>query len=403
VRALITVDTRQQTQYGVLRTYILLGYSQDTAGAAGAETTSPAVYMTRGFIQVAGFTLGKATSFFDIYPNASFGYNVGTMYVPDTGDAGKILATYTAQFGNGLSASIGIEQARDASVVNTSFATTSAGIVGGAVGIVTARPYVLGAPPVDNSLGGIAAGVNGWADIVGNLRMDQAWGSLLAAFALHNASGGYYGVTTFTTANGHPSDKWGWAATVGAIFNLPMIAPGDRFSFQFVYSEGAIKYAAVTPGGASMLHYGGGTAGFGFFEDGVFSTGSGVQLTTAWSIGAGFEHLWTPALRTSIYGSYIDVSHNAAARGMICASGGVWVNSATCNPDWTGWVLGSRTQWEPVRGWIMGVDVLYSSLKTANPGSATITVASGAQPAGALVGNQSAWVLTFRTQRDYHP
>jgi hypothetical protein len=29
-RALITVDTRQQTAYGTLRTYILLGYSQDS-------------------------------------------------------------------------------------------------------------------------------------------------------------------------------------------------------------------------------------------------------------------------------------------------------------------------------------------------------------------------------------
>src|SRR5688572_25821472 len=57
-RALITVDTRQQTAYGTLRTYILLGYSQDSTIA---ETTAPPVYMTRGFIQIAGFTFGKAT------------------------------------------------------------------------------------------------------------------------------------------------------------------------------------------------------------------------------------------------------------------------------------------------------------------------------------------------------
>ena len=108
-RALITVDTRQQTAYGTLRTYILLGYSQDSTAP---ESTSPAVYMTRGFIQIAGFTFGKATSFFDIVPGASFAYNAGMFFHPDTGDAGKMLAAYTAQFGNGVSGTIALEQAR---------------------------------------------------------------------------------------------------------------------------------------------------------------------------------------------------------------------------------------------------------------------------------------------------
>src|ERR1700760_3081338 len=58
VRALATFDSRQQTAYGTLRTYLLMGFNQDTAGAATTSnaTTAPAVYMTRGFIQIAGFT-----------------------------------------------------------------------------------------------------------------------------------------------------------------------------------------------------------------------------------------------------------------------------------------------------------------------------------------------------------
>ncbi len=68
--------------------------------------------MTRGFIQIAGFTFGKATSFFDVVPGASFSYNAGMFFHPDTGDAGKMLAAYTAQFGNGLSGTIALEQAR---------------------------------------------------------------------------------------------------------------------------------------------------------------------------------------------------------------------------------------------------------------------------------------------------
>src|SRR5262249_50059618 len=110
---------------------------------------------------------------------------------------------------------------------------------------------------------------------------------------------------------------------------------------------------------------------FGAFQDGIYESvglpaaacaagtafgGCGqIQLTTAWSASAAFEHLWTPALRTSIYGSYIDVSNNAHGNALICnAGGGIYQagNPAVtgCNTDWTAWNIGSRTQWEPVKG-----------------------------------------------------
>jgi hypothetical protein len=138
---------------------------------------------------------------------------------------------------------------------------------------------------------------------------------------------------------------------------------------------------------------------------------TGVQNTTAWSIAAAFEHLWTPALRTSIYGSYIKVTHNTTAVDIICANGGIYGTAGTgsgCNPNWSGYVIGSRTQWEPVRGWIMGVDVLYTHLSTAKSAvGATITPGGAATAytctATTCNADQSAWVFTFRTQRDYHP
>jgi len=108
-RALATFDTRQQTAYGTLRTYLLLGFSQDSTAA---PATSPAVYMTRGFIQIAGFTFGKATSYFDFVSTAAVAYNAGMLHSSDTGDAGQMVAAYTAQFGNGVSATISAEQTR---------------------------------------------------------------------------------------------------------------------------------------------------------------------------------------------------------------------------------------------------------------------------------------------------
>jgi hypothetical protein len=403
VRTVATIDTRQQTAYGTLRTYMLLGWTHDTTSATGPSNAS--IYFNRGFIQVAGFTLGKATSFFDIYPNASFAYN------PDTGDGGQIVATYTAQFGNGFSASIGIEQSRAASIV---FTETGSGVFSAA----------LAAAPATNRRGGLSvngSGVNGLPDLVGNLRVDQAWGSILLAAALHENSGGYYGAPTLVglEARGDPGSNWGYAITLGGIFNLPMIAPGDRFSFQAVYSEGAVRYAALNHPGSSFVNYGD-SVGFGYATDGVFgcttSVGAAcnsgaadatdVQNTTSWSIAAAFEHLWTPALRTSIYGSYWEVTHNDTARTLMCNSGGVFAgataaNLGTCNPDFSSWVLGSRTQWEPVRGWIMGVDVIYLQMDSAQTDDGTVA-ASGPRVA-TTVDDQDAWVFTFRTQRNYHP
>ncbi len=117
-----------------------------------------------------------------------------------------------------------------------------------------------------------------------------------------------------------------------------------------------------------------------------------MQLTTAWSISAAFEHLWTPALKTSWYGSYIDMSHNAAGNFLICnAGGGIYpaaaVAAGVCDfrlqPDWSSWNVGSRTQWEPVKGLIMGIDVIYNRLNSA-PVNATglvnLTVLAAIRP-----------------------
>ena len=44
------------------------------------------------------------------------------------------------------------------------------------------------------------------------------------------------------------------------------------------------------------------------------STGAtGHQLTTSWTIGAGIEHYWTPAFRTSAFGSYSATTYNGTA------------------------------------------------------------------------------------------
>jgi Porin subfamily len=158
-----------------------------------------------------------------------------------------------------------------------------------------------------------------------------------------------------------------------------------------------------------------------------------IQLTTAWSASAAFEHLWTPALKTSWYGSYVNLSHNHAAKTLICNSGGNGASAAAsgnvfemgaiavtgCDPDWSSWNVGSRTQWEPVKGLVMGVDVIYNKLNTARPnfaqviplqGPANSALYAGGVPnsstvpgPGYQVRDMDAVTTTFRIQRDFLP
>jgi hypothetical protein len=152
---------------------------------------------------------------------------------------------------------------------------------------------------------------------------------------------------------------------------------------------------------------------------GTTCNASQLQLTTTWTVAAAYEHLWTPNLKTSISGAYTSVEYNNTAKAMfaqnVCGlefmtSGGVMTgggqgqfnggitipgakttltqllaqggahNNATgtatplsiannCDPDW-GYFQGSiRTQWNPTRGFLMGVDVTYSHVFTAFKGT----------------------------------
>ncbi len=94
----------RQTEYGTLRSYIAVGTLTDDAGGNTFNSN-------RAFIQLAGFTVGLAQSFYDFASMAAVSYNGGS--INNTGDTGDRWSTvvwgYTAQFGNGFSATIAAE------------------------------------------------------------------------------------------------------------------------------------------------------------------------------------------------------------------------------------------------------------------------------------------------------
>src|SRR5262249_27588428 len=95
--ALAWLASRDATGQGTLRSYLQIGVNYDSP-----NVTSTSFNANRAFIQFAGFTIGTAQSFYDFYssPASSFFGPPSS----DTGDGGLKVFAYTAQYGNGFSA-----------------------------------------------------------------------------------------------------------------------------------------------------------------------------------------------------------------------------------------------------------------------------------------------------------
>jgi len=373
--------------------------------------------MTRGFVQIAGFTFGKATSFFDFTSTAAVSYNAGMLHNSDTGDAGQMVAAYTAQFGGGWSATISAEQARRKGTANLNSTVSQFDMAT----LLTSCNDLAGLQGTTTSTTTCTVGLQ---DIVGALRIDQAWGSAQVSFATGDRSAGYFSGIAGVPAGepqGHPSTKWGWAASGGVRLNAPMIGPGDYFQIQGIYSEGMTGYLSQTPSGAAVNLWQGNSVGYGFWSDGVYTnpttvggTGGSVELTTGWSVFGSYEHFWTPALRTSVYGSYVELNHNASAKNAICISNPTTSSAFTggagglCNPDWSTWNVGTRSQWNITKDLYVGLDVIYLKLNSASNATGVLpaTIGGGGKPTTAgpyTVADQDTWAATWRIHRDIVP
>lgn len=296
-RGYISLDARQNTAYGTLRSYILGGFEQRDTAATNAITNG--AFFQYAFIQFAGFTAGTANSFFD------FGTNYMTLSVASNPWNWTNLVAYTANFGNGLSATISLEE--QSTVATGSPAT-----------IQQEAPA-----------------------LVANLRLDQAWGSAQVMAA-----------TKQQRFHGAVRDDWGWAVGAGVEIKLPMLGAGDTIKFTAVTSEGAVEYT-----GLSGSPYGGiGGIGLGYdgaptfltvadYAGGVANTG-----TDATSFMVQYRHFWTPTLRSSFHAGYNE-AYNLNAAGF----GSVQVVQ-----------YGANLAWSPVKDLTLSLDVLYTEIDANN-------------------------------------
>jgi Porin subfamily len=420
----LNIDTRTATEYGVVRTFADLTFSwttgtyapngggngtsfYSTGSANSGNLTSVNALSNDGiaggslgvyyaFIQFAGFTMGKAVSQFDAPWTNYPGNNYDSLWGGSGTVTGVNQFAYTADFGQGITFSVSAEDQAlyyQTNIWNVSSISASS-IGGGAYGA--------------SNYGGMVA-----PDFIAALRVDQAWGLFQASVAAHDNHVGYYGANETT---GHPGDKWGFAGQLAlSIKNIPT-GPGDTFSIQGVYTNGAGRYNAqsLAPTAFSMFGSSGSayqSIGFAGLSDAVYTgtssaNGTGLELTSTWGFRGAFTHNWNPYWNTAVYGAYAGVRYDNTAKSIICGStamGNLLTAGSTCNPDFNLGQAGVITRWTPVKNLTFSADVAWTHLDQKFSGFATLPALNGvAKPAATYeLKDQDTVSLMLRAQRNW--
>jgi hypothetical protein len=396
-RAHFNFDSRTQTAYGTLRTYVAVHIDNLNQGSI---TINP----SRAFIQWAGFTFGHTKSFTDVPGTPSpdsFRSIHQTQAQSDTGANGTNQIAYTWELGNGMTLNVGADERRTKGIGNMS----TNNVTVGANPSTSFGPYQHPTP---------------WV----NFAVNQAWGrfGVSAIFNKNNAT--YYtgdnavtgavgcpvGAQTGTSQCGYPDDKWGWAVLSGIDIKAPWAGPGDHFGGFFDYGVGAAAYSGGSNLTSPGLFGGGNTVAVGVISDGVFVNGGQFELTTAWSAGFGYEHFWLPNVSSTVFGTYSQVRYNDTVikSRLFCGGGGATTQSlsftgANCDPGFNYWTLGTHTDWYPVTGLRLAVEVLYSRIETAFDGqTVSLGKAAGLRPTGLYTAkDQGILSVHFRIQRAF--
>jgi len=434
-RLALTIDTRTATEYGLVRTFGQgdfqfnnFGSSNPTTlsafpgGFANALSTPGGGYVAVEylFIQFAGFTFGKSASAYAT-PWQGFPGNINSSLLGGQNtDTGVNNIQYTAEFGNGVSASIGLD---DPTVWDRT------------------AVYNLSIP---GAIGANGTGSNAYAgthapEIVGRIRVDQAWGLFQVSAAAHEVNGAYNilgagGVpTNLSEISGHPETKWGGAVMAGLqIKNIPT-GPGDDIKVDASYAKGATKYVIATSGTSPNFAMFGGSGsayqsvGFGATTDGVYMPGAlgtgGIALTSAWGIRGAFNHNWDPYWSSSLFGSYSAVRYDGgaddnllgagttSAKGAYCAAfalshpGQAVVGNAagaySCNPDFNVSQLGATLRWTPVKNLTFTAEVDWIHLDQKMSGSSVFTATAPKPNALYQFKDQDTFLLELRAQRNF--
>jgi hypothetical protein len=347
-RGYVILDARNNTAYGTLRAYLNMYFTTDTDGSGLGEGKGGT--HDRAFIQFAGFTFGLAQSFFDFYGSTGPHANLVNWGGQGTGASGWNVLAYTAQFGNGLSGTLSIEDQRRKPIID--------GATIGDVGLPAAGL-------------GVRAGQQAPA-VTANFRVDQAWGSAQIMGAIQE-------LRSTEGVGSHNSS--GYAFGGGFTWNNPS-APGSQFGIQAAYAKGALGY--IQTGGANQLDpTSNSTVATSYVADANIVAGA-MEKNSGWGVNAGYQHRFNPNWAWTIHGAYTSIDFAGATEA-----------AAGTTLDFDVWSLGTRLLWTPVPGLDMSLDVLYHNVETQDSGTASATAV------GYTRGDVGVWASMFRVQRNF--
>lgn len=349
----VSFDARTQTEYGLLRSlvsfYARRGANPEVAAAFGSTASDRNSWfaLSNAFVQFGGLTAGYAPSFFN--PISSLGtIDLGTL---TTGIKKTNMLAYTASFGGGFLATVAIE---DPAYFRSGFTTANA----------TAFAPGAGTFLLNQTYAGVVL-----PDFVAALRVQQGWGAVQIAGALHELRG--YGATL--TGNDVIS-QLGYAVSAGAEINLDMLAKGDVLKLAAIYAYGSnvrlfnrnsidgVTFANTWALGAS------GAVNFSDFD----TTGGTLNVSSGYSLWASLKHFWTPAVSTTLFGGYISVD----------------ANSASALNDFQYGLVGGNAVYEITKGLFLGGELYWRTLNRQNS-------------VGAQLGNDSAIGGTIQVKRTF--
>jgi hypothetical protein len=481
-RLALTIDTRTATEYGVVRTFGQADFQFSTFGATSSVGLAASVYPTAWqgqanndtagngytgvelvFLQFAGFTFGKSASAFSTPWHGYPGNNTSFLTGGFDSVTGINNIQYSWQFGNGVSATLGIDDSSENSfnrtqIINAIGGTpTALASVGAAAGAAGGNIGFNGACSAYFTGVGCAYGGTSVPDFVGNIRVDQAWGLFQISGAVHDDHATYFSnanvssnAVTVTGINqagavnfGHPSDVYGGAVSAALqIKNIPTGA-GDDIKVEGTWSKGASKYVLGTssPDPSSFAIYSGTRFAMGVVTDAIYSgtnlgtcvvgtsgcngnPQTGLQLTTGWGFRGAFNHNWDPYWSSSLFGGIAGLSYNQTAKTLFCntfvANAGVAIKGggvtngggtggvlnpaiSACDPGFTVSEIGIVTRWTPVKNLTFSAEVLYAYLKTNMSGTITGAPSSALPLANTTYtfGNNSTTSLNLRVQRNF--
>ncbi len=455
----LNLDARTQTAYGTLRAFVRFDLASRTGAfltsgtqqriarafpALGVDTFGRAqqyVDIDKAFVQFAGLTAGRASSFFDFYAHdlEIIGATL-TSEIPSTN-----LLAYTATFGEGFSATISLEDPifRKTPLYGTATAGNAASqfaVFTTAVGNFSpVVAYNAAGVPISEAFYDLRQ-TSRMPDFVGVLRYDTSWGSAQLSAAVHELNAG--NASTVLTFGGaavaagsvvtpRVNTEYGWAVQGGVKINLPFIAKGDLLYLQGAYGEGAQSYTGYsfyTGQYASSISAGNiqGAPFPQFFSDAVVDPITGqMKLSTSWTIAASYLHYWQPEWRSAFFGSYGEMKFPQGARtnlGLLNFNG---IGNPVTSPaafafssqlrDNNQLTVGGSLIWSPVKDLDIGVEGVYTRVALNNgrvidtnktPGQTVAALVNGVpvNAAGAPLATTDsvdAFHVRMRVQRDF--